>query len=217
MSRLLPLGLVALLFHLGCQQCCTDRDCALAASAENRENNEICEDGACVVEPAVRLEAPGCADDDECGEGAICAGTEQRACAPAPRCLRLDREFVGRLDGTNAGTVTASTTGCRVAFNLAFPGELESGSASVENIGLDGAFADEGAIGMEPGGRWDSVQHVGTFRFPRVGGGTHEVTFGTDTYGCVNDDECVGQVFTGCLVVDNAGRCCTEPGGLQCR
>ncbi|MDP2344579.1 MAG: hypothetical protein Q8O67_26750 [Deltaproteobacteria bacterium] len=175
------LGLVA---HMSCQECCNDHDCTLAGG-----DKEFCVDGACVVGEAPVQDNDECTADGDCGTGVCVQGT----CAVAPSCLRLERTFIARLNAEpELGTVTATTSACEVTFSYELTGGLSS-SATVERVKPDGTFV--GAVGLREGtGVFDPALRVGSFGV----GVTDNIVFGTETYGCVDDDDCARQLLTTC-------------------
>ncbi len=203
----MPLALVALLVHVGCQECCNDRDCALAAAADGRDDDDVClPDGSCGPGD-IKVEALVTCTD-VCENGEVCVNGD---CAPAPGCLRLDRKFVGLLNGTTRGEVEATTVvgdvqepGCGINFAYDF-GDGRS-TAFVGKIARSGAFEDP--VGMNPGGTWSSVLHAGRFEVSNVGGSDAVIEFSTDSYGCIVDADCDGQVLRTCGAGDDGvGRC----------
>ncbi len=189
MSRLLPLGLLGLLCHLGCQECCNDHDCAVLNAGADQGGDDLCVDGACVEGKAAVVEADGCADCDGAGEQCV-----DSQCVVAADCLRLDRTFVARLNnGASTGSVVASSDGCEVEFAYDVAGR--SNTASVDRIERDGTFT--GPVGLDSGS-FDNARRTGAL----VVDAANTITFGTDTYACVVDDDCAGQVFTNCVAPD---------------
>lgn len=175
---------VLLVLHLGCQECCNDHDCAVLTGG-----GDLCVDGACVAGDADVVAPGGCDGCD--GPDQLCV---DRQCVVAAGCLRLDRSFVARLNGgAGVGSVVASSDGCEVEF--AYDVDGRANTASVDRIERDGTFT--GPVGLI-GGSFDNARRTGAL----VVDGASTITFGTDTYACVVDDDCQGQVFTTCVAPD---------------
>ena len=183
------LACAGLLTHLGCQECCTDSDCAIAGTGD------LCVEGSCAAgDPPIEANDE-CDGDDDCDGDQICV---QGSCAFAPSCLRLQRSFVARLnDEPELGTVVATTSGCEVTFTYDFPSGLSS-SATVERIERDGAFT--GAVGLRTAtGAFDPARRTGSFGVAI----DDDIVFGTDSYVCVVDDDCARQLFENCVLGDD--------------
>jgi hypothetical protein len=98
--------------------------------------------------------------------------------------------------------VAASTSGCEVTFDYEFPGGLSS-SATVERIEPNGTFT--GAVGLRADtGSFNNAQRTGSFGV----GVTDTIAFGTDSYLCVDDDDCDGQVLPACGSRDDGSGVC---------
>ena len=184
MPRLLPPGLLVLLCHLGCQECCNDHDCAVRAAADGGDD-DFCVEGACVAGAPDVIETDGCGGcdgpDQQCVDG---------ACVFAPSCLRLDKAFVARRNGGAVGSVVADSDGCTVIF--AYDVDGNSNTASVERIERDGTFT--GPVGMLSGS-WSSATRTGVL----VINDANRIDFGTDSYACVVAADCADQVFGACV------------------